>query len=234
MINVIIPAAGEGSRFKGIYDLPKPLIPVNGEPMISLAIRSLGISARYFVLLRNDQYLEAATSAVKSVIPDAVILTISETTQGPAASGLLFETYIDADEELIIANCDQVMLWDADVALEKFRTYDGAVVTYTSNDPKNSFANIKDGLVNRIVEKQPISDCALVGVHYWHKAKYFFDSAKDMIDDRYKTNNEYYIGPTYNYLVRNDLRIGYVNLHQKEFYLIGTPADLEEYLNDRE
>lgn len=234
MINVIIPAAGEGSRFKGTYNLPKPLIPVNGEPMISLAIRSLGISARYFVLLRNDQYLEAATQVVKSVIPDATILTISETTQGPAASGLLFENYIDRDEELIIANCDQVMLWDTEIVLEELRMYDGAIVTYTSSDPKNSFANIKDGLVTHVAEKQPISDCALVGIHYWHKAKYFFDSASDMIRCENKTNNEYYIGPTYNYLIRDNLCIGHVNLQHKEFYLIGTPADLKEYLNDCE
>jgi NDP-sugar pyrophosphorylase family protein len=42
VINIVIPMAGEGSRFSQAgYDLPKPLIPVIGKPMIQWVIENI-------------------------------------------------------------------------------------------------------------------------------------------------------------------------------------------------
>lgn len=42
MLNIVIPMAGAGSRFAlAGYEDPKPLIPVNGMPMINLVIKNL-------------------------------------------------------------------------------------------------------------------------------------------------------------------------------------------------
>ena len=42
MINIVIPMAGRGSRFtKAGYNLPKPLIPVHGVPMIKVVCNNL-------------------------------------------------------------------------------------------------------------------------------------------------------------------------------------------------
>ena len=47
-MNVLIPMAGLGSRFpSNLYALPKPLLSVNGEPMIKKAIDSLDIEGNY-------------------------------------------------------------------------------------------------------------------------------------------------------------------------------------------
>ena len=46
MINILIPMAGEGSRFKNTHSLPKPLISINDKPMITRAIESLGITGK--------------------------------------------------------------------------------------------------------------------------------------------------------------------------------------------
>ena len=44
MMNILIPMAGEGARFKTAgYKHTKPLIPVNGKPMIQQAIETLKI-----------------------------------------------------------------------------------------------------------------------------------------------------------------------------------------------
>lgn len=41
-MNIVIPMAGAGSRFaQEGYDLPKPLIPVDGVPMIVRAVQTL-------------------------------------------------------------------------------------------------------------------------------------------------------------------------------------------------
>jgi NDP-sugar pyrophosphorylase family protein len=186
MINIVIPAAGDGSRFKHHYAMPKPLIPINGIPMIAAAIKSLNIQARYHFVLKDNEYLQETIEAISTEITESNIIKVSSTTQGAAASVLLLEDHIDSSSELIVANCDQIMKWDSVSALRAMRCYDGAVVTYKNTNPKNSFARVIDGLVEEIKEKEVIGNIALTGIHYWAKAGYFFDSAKRMIerDDR--------------------------------------------------
>ena len=42
MLNIVIPMAGRGSRFADAgYELPKPLIDVNGKPMIEVVTANI-------------------------------------------------------------------------------------------------------------------------------------------------------------------------------------------------
>ena len=233
MINVIVLLAGEGKRFKDAnYVLPKPLIPVNGKPMITRAIESLGIDGRYCFVVRKDEHLSQTLDAINLVVTDPIIVEVDKTTEGAAASALLLEHLIDSDSELIIVNCDQIMNWESEHAIKCMRKYDGALVTIKSTDPKHSFARVEDNLVEEVVEKNPISDCALTGIHYWSRAGYFFNSAKRMIQNDNRTNNEFYVGPTYNYLIDDGLDIGCYEITDNEFFPVGTPNDLERYLNE--
>jgi dTDP-glucose pyrophosphorylase len=233
MINILIPMAGEGSRFKTTHTLPKPLISLNNKPMIVQAIESLGIVGRYHFVVRDDEYMPQTVDAIHKVCYNPNIITISSTTAGAAASALLAENYINNEEELIIANCDQIMNWDSYDVLTTMRMYDGAVVTITDNDVKHSYVKMRDNIAIQFAEKEVISNNALTGIHYWKCAKYFFESAKRMIsDDKKSANGEYYIAPTYNYLLKDGLYIGVCKIKNNEFYPVGTPKDLEKYLNE--
>jgi NDP-sugar pyrophosphorylase family protein len=232
MMNVVIPMAGEGSRFKQTHDVPKPLIDIKGKPMIVHAIESLGIKGKYHFIVRDNEFLQHTIDSILSVCDDPNIVTVTETTSGSATSALLLENMIDTNDELIIANCDQIMNWQSDAALEILRYYDGAVVTYNDNDPKHSYAKVVNGFVEEIREKTVISNHALTGIHYWAHAGYFFDSARRMIQQGDRTNNEFYVGPTYNYLIRDGLDIGVCNIGKAHFFPVGTPQDLERYLNE--
>ena len=47
-MNILIPMAGAGSRFKeNGYKLPKPLIDVNGKPMIQHVVENINIKGKY-------------------------------------------------------------------------------------------------------------------------------------------------------------------------------------------
>ena len=47
--------AGEGSRFaKEGYQFPKPLIDVNGKPMIQRVVENLDFDAEYIFLVRKE------------------------------------------------------------------------------------------------------------------------------------------------------------------------------------
>jgi dTDP-glucose pyrophosphorylase len=233
MINILIPLAGEGSRFKNSHSLPKPLISINDKPMIARAIESLGITGKYHFVVRDNEFMQQTIGAIYSICPDPNIVSVNYTPNGAAASALIMENYIDKNDELIIANCDQIMNWNAYDVISDMRTYDGAVVTITDNDPKHSYVKMEDGVAIQFVEKEVISKNALIGIHYWKHANYFFNSAKRMINDGKKSaNGEYYIAPTYNYLVKDGMEIGVCRIKNSQFHPVGTPEDLEKYLYD--
>jgi NDP-sugar pyrophosphorylase family protein len=232
-MQILIPMAGRGSRFeKENYTLPKPLIPVNGKPMIFRAIESLGIYGSYYFIIRSGQFEDLIKTTLKECCEFSTIIDIDYVTEGAACSALLCRDHIDLEDELLMVNCDQIMHWNPDVALAELRKHDGSVVTIKSTDPKHSFIKLdSNGMAIELAEKTLISDDALTGIHYWKKAKYFVDSADQMIEDNFRVNGEFYVAPTYNYMIKSGLKVGSYKLNNTEFYPVGTPYDLNFYLN---
>jgi len=226
--------AGLGKRFqmKG-FSLPKPLIDINGIPMIVKVLDSLELSqAQFLFVIAKNEYSEHIKSLISSSVKKSKFIEIDYVTEGPACSCLLFREEIDNDEELVIANCDQIMEWDSENFLMNVRRFDGAVVTYYNDTDKNSYARIdKRGQVLEIREKEVISNVSLNGVHYWKKGKYFVASTEDMItaDDR-APNGEFYVGPTYNYMINKGLTVGIYHIPNQQHHAVGVPVDLENYL----
>lgn len=226
--------AGLGKRFqmKG-FSLPKPLIDINGIPMIVKVLDSLELSqAQFLFVIAKNEYSEHIKSLISSSVKKSKFIEIDYVTEGPACSCLLFREEIDNDEELVIANCDQIMEWDSENFLMNVRRFDGAVVTYYNDTDKNSYARIdKRGRVLEIREKEVISNVSLNGVHYWKKGKYFVASTEDMItaDDR-APNGEFYVGPTYNYIINKGLTVGIYHIPNQQHHAVGVPVDLENYL----
>jgi NDP-sugar pyrophosphorylase family protein len=232
MTNIIIPMAGLGSRFPQDKYLPKPLIDVNGKPMIVRAIESLGIQGQYYFIVRKNEYTSIIKDIISKVVPDPRFVEIIETTEGPACSALLFKEHIDNNDELVIANCDQIMEWDPALFYHNVRLYDGAVVTYYSDTDKNSYARLdRKGHVVEIREKEVISNISLNGIHYWRHGKFFVTSAESMIaaNDR-APNGEFYIAPTYNYMIKERLTVGIHHIPNEQHHAVGVPVDLERFL----
>jgi choline kinase len=239
MINILIPMAGLGIRFatQG-FALPKPLIDVNGEPMIIRAVKSLGFDLLslkcnwYFIIAKNN-FTDLIKNTIRETIKEAKFIEIDYLTEGPASTALLIKDKINNDDELIIANCDQVMEWNCDTFLVNARLYDGCIVTYHTDTEKNSYAKLDEkGFVTKIREKEVISNVSLNGIHYWKKGKYFVDSAEEMIENQDRApNGEFYIGPTYNYMIGKGHKVGIYHIPNSQHHPVGVPSDLESYLN---
>lgn len=214
-LNILIPMAGRGARFLE-YEKPKPFIDVLGKTMIERVIENIGKANYTFITLK---YYE---------LPGLVIVSDS-VTEGPACSALLAKDYIDNDTPLIIVNCDQII---RDFDLSKFLEFssecDGVLGCFISHSPKNSYVKLDaNGCVIDVKEKIVISNIATNGLHYWRKGSMFVTSAMKMIEAGDRYNNEFYIAPTYNYLIKDGgvVKPYFFNLHCP----IGTPEDLEAY-----
>ena len=106
------------------------------------------------------------------------------------------------------------------------------MVTYHSDTKKNSYASVdQEGYVTAVKEKEVISNISLNGIHYWKKGKYFIESAVEMINSQDRANNgEFYIGPTYNYMIKKGLKVGIHHIPNQQHHPIGVPEDLKKYI----
>jgi NDP-sugar pyrophosphorylase family protein len=235
---IVIPMAGQGSRFtKAGFDLPKPLIVANGKTLAQHSIESLGIEGQFVFITRtfdNPEHNDMLTKVFEETCKNFIEIRVDGKHLGAAHSASFAEKYIDTDEPLIVTNCDQHLDWDGKKFIEFIENNDpdGAVVLFKSHSTKNSFALISDNKIIALAEKQPISNDALIGVHYWKKASDFFDSARLLLDDFYDQGYpECYVSVTYNYLINAGKYIAPYFVKNEEFSALGTPEDLETFVS---
>jgi dTDP-glucose pyrophosphorylase len=229
-INILIPMAGLGSRFSTAgYENPKPLISIYGKPMIEHAVNSLGIKGNYIFITQKEHNLKLC---LESIYPKCKVIEIDYTTEGSACTALLAKKYINNNTPLLITNCDQIMWWD-DKSFSTFLKnypYDGFVVTYTENTPKNSYVKLnREGFATNFAEKQVISNISLNGIHYWKFGKDFVYSTEIMVKNEERYNNEFYVAPTYNTLIKQGKKIGVYHIPNDQHNAVGTPEDLIKY-----
>ena len=235
-LNVLIPMAGLGSRFaqKG-YTFPKPLIDVNGRPMIQVVTDNLNIDANYIFVVQQE-HLEKynLTHLLNLIKPNCKVVVIDKLTEGAACTTLLAKELIDNDNPLIIANSDQYIEWNSNETMYSFSNndIDGGMLVFKAVHPKWSFAKLDStGFIEKVAEKDPISDIASVGIYYWSKGSDYVKYAEQMIDKDIRVNNEFYVCPVINEAIADGkkFKVSYV----KEMWGIGTPEDLETFLKSK-
>lgn len=231
--NVLIPMAGLGSRFteKG-YTLPKPLIDVNGLPMVERVVDNLDIGGRYIYLVpRKYEEQYNISELLGKLSSNYELVFVDGLTSGAASTTLLAKHLIDEDVPLIIANCDQLVEWvPNDFLIDSGeKNLDGSIVVFEADDPKWSYAKVsEDGLVSEVAEKVVISNMATVGIYYWRSGSDYVKYAEQMIEKDIRTNGEFYICPVYNQAIADGKRVGTFSV--TKMHGLGTPEDLESYL----
>jgi hypothetical protein len=88
-------------------------------------------------------------------------------------------------------------------------------------------------MVTEVREKQAISEFATVGIYYFKSGRDFVNAAREMIKLGDRVNGEFYTCPTYNYLIQNKLTIGFYLLSPNRMHGIGTPEDLQIFVQGR-
>jgi HAD superfamily hydrolase (TIGR01509 family) len=237
-VNVVIPAAGRGSRFEEAgYVHPKPLIDVDGRPMIDLVLDDLRAVGRPIVLLQEEHISRyRADAAVQHSAPAARIVPVSGITEGAACTVLLAHELIDGPSELVLANSDQVV--DADVAafvaLMREQGADGGIMTFRATESKWSFAKVgEDGIVTEVAEKRPISDQATVGIYWFRHGSSFVRCARRMIERDIRVSGEFYVCPVFNELIAEGGVVRTFEIDRSAMHGMGTPEDLQAFLAHR-
>lgn len=239
MLNIVIPMAGAGSRFeKEGYKDPKPLIAVNGTPMIKVVIDNMRpLRPHRFIFICQQAHVAAYGLREKLLAwaPGCEIVEINGLTQGAACTVLAAKRLIDNSEALMIANSDQYVDASIDeyLAVLDQGSFDGLIMTMWADDTKWSYVGLDaNALVTRVVEKEVISNEATVGVYNFMHGRAFVQAAEAMIAANERVANEFYVAPVYNQLIRTGERIGIHNIGRvgDGMYGLGTPNDLNAFL----
>jgi HAD superfamily hydrolase (TIGR01509 family) len=235
-LNVLIPMAGAGSRFaQQGYTFPKPLIEVEGKPMIEVVVNNLNIEAHYIFLVQKSHYETYNLKYLLNLIaPGCNIVQVDGITEGAACSTLLAKEYIDNDNPLVIANSDQYVEWNSNECMYAFSAdaIDAGILTFEAHHPKWSYARVgDDGFVSEVAEKKVISDNATVGIYYWKKGSDYVKYAEQMIAKDIRVNNEFYVCPVFNEAIQDSKKVRIKKIDR--MWGIGTPEDLSYFLDQR-
>ena len=228
----LITLAGEGSRFavEG-FDLPKPLLKVDGKPMIIRAVDCLPKAKKYVFVCRTEHIKNYNLDTIlKNRYPNVEIITIDETTDGQARTAEIGikKSSIKPDDEILISSCDYGLEYsnfkcDSDIIV--WTTTNNKA--FSDNPSSYSWLEIEDKLIKKVhvksnVFSNPFNNHAIVGTFYFKKARYFLDGFYNSSKDK----NEYYIDSIFNNIIK-DINIFCVD----KYHCWGTPKDLENYEN---
>ena len=241
----LIPAAGAGARFTAAgYDTPKPLLPVDGEPMVVRAARALPEADLYIFCCRTE-HLESSPleTTLRMAFTHCEIVEVPALTAGQAATCLLAEPLLREHDELTIGPCDaevhradQGPLWHRvgiDALIWTFRGTPAVL-----QDPRMyGWVDVNpDGLVRHVSVKVPISDTplddhAVVGTFSFRRAGDFLRAAHRNVALDRRVRGEFYVDEVMNDAIALGTRTGVLEV--REYVGWGTPADYEHYVGRR-
>ena len=234
-MKVLIPMAGEGSRFaKEGYTFPKPLIDVNGKPMIQAVVENLDFDCEYIFLVRKShlEKYDGLRETLSRITNNRLqIVEVDGLSEGAACTALLAKEYINNDDDLLIANSDQIIEYQPQNfnTMRSLTDVDAIVWTFNDVHPKWSFVKTNArGFCTEVAEKKPISDIATCGIYWYRKGSDFVKSAEQMIQKDIRVKNEFYIAPVYNELIGDGKTLIPFFVHK--MHGVGTPEDLNNYL----
>lgn len=242
---LILPMAGRGSRFADLgYELPKPLILVEGKPMIISAVDCLPeTDNKIFICLSEHVNNYSVDAVLKDHYRDCKVLAIDNTTEGQACTCELgISTFgIDPESPILISACDNGVYYNSGEYEELLRdeTNDIIVWSFRNNQASvqnpNMYAWLKvteDGLIQHVSCKKfiydnPLTTHAIIGTMFFRKAKYFLEGLKKNYQEGIRTNGEFYVDDVLNQNIKEGLRVRVFEV--MNYICWGTPDDYRTY-----
>lgn len=239
-IQLVIPMSGKGQRFKTAgYTDPKPLIEVDGEPMIHW-VTKLFPGVKDVIFICSMEHLEDTDmrNILMGICPTAKIVEVDSHGRGPVHAVAKAFNRISNTKEVIVSYCDYGTLWDFEKFMEDVKGFDGGLACYKGFHPhmlgttNYAFCKHTDNVLEEIKEKEPFTDnrmeeYASNGTYYFNNGSMMKKYFQEAIDTNLNVNGEHYVSLVYNLLVRDGLKTKIFEIDKMLQW--GIPYDLEVY-----
>lgn len=241
-MQIVIPMSGTGNRFQAAgYTEPKPLITVDGKPMIEHVVNLFPGESDFIFICNSDHLAQTPMRQIlQRVAPQGRIVSIAPHKKGPVYAVDQVAGLLRDDEEVIVNYCDFSKQWDYHEFLRQTRESGaaGAISAYRGFHPhmlgstNYAFMRHDRQWMLEIKEKEPFTDnrmeeYASDGSYYFRRGAYVKAYFRKLMDLDINLNGEYYVSLIYNLMRQDGLQVSIFEIeHMLQW---GTPRDLEEY-----
>jgi NDP-sugar pyrophosphorylase family protein len=241
---LILPMAGAGSRFftQGYKD-PKPLLDIEGLPMVIQAVNCLPETTNKIFICQNEHLNNYKIGeTIINYFPSSKILGINYVTEGQACTcELAFNNYsIDEDKPVIISACDNGVYYDM-TEYEKLvedNEVDIVIWSFSNNPTSKLYPQMyawldvdENNYIKRVSIKKPFADCenkyAIIGTMLFKKGKYFKEGLELIYKDNIRTNGEFYVDNLIEPLIKQGYKAKIFDV--TNYLCWGTPNDYRTY-----
>jgi NDP-sugar pyrophosphorylase family protein len=243
-ITILLPMAGAGSRFSLVgYELPKPLLPVEGSPMVVQAVECLP-PAKEIIFVTLNEHLQKYNlhDIFHCHFPHVKVIPISNVTEGQACTceiGIKHAN-IQENEPLLISACDNGAYYDTQVyeTMVKDPQIDVIVWSFTNNQTSKLYPHMyawldvdQDGYIHDVSIKKPFekkeNKHAIIGSMYFRSTKIFNEGLAEVYQNNLRTNGEFYVDNLLQPLIQKGYKL---KVFEVDHYLCwGTPNDYKTY-----
>jgi hypothetical protein len=234
----VIPMLGKSSRFfKSGYQIPKYKLPIGDSDLFSFSVSSFKEyfkTDRFVFIVRSDfsdmQYFE--DSIVNLGIKNFSIKQHLGDTKGQAESVQLALESEDSIEELYIFNIDTILF---NFSKENFTSnFDGYLEVFIGEGDHWSFIlpakGDNENLVERVVEKNRISNLCSNGLYYFKTTRIYLDALNEYKTKFLEDEGELYVAPLYQTLIDLKFDIRYKLIKKKDIGFCGVPSEYESFI----
>jgi NDP-sugar pyrophosphorylase family protein len=243
-MQIVIPMSGFGERFRAAgYTVPKPLIEIDGKPVIAHVIDMFPGESDFVFICNKDHLAEPAfrmAEILQRYCPAGRIVGIDPHKKGPVHAVMQVADLIDRTGPVVVNYCDFTCYWD----WQHFKSFvracacDGAIPAYKGFHPHSlgttNYAYMREhgGWVSDIQEKQPYTDnrmqeYASSGTYYFATGARMLDAFRRTIAGDLNVGGEYYVSLAYKPLFADGARVAVYEL--QHFMQWGTPEDVRIY-----
>jgi NDP-sugar pyrophosphorylase family protein len=225
----VILAAGKGTRMGSItHDVPKPMLPIRGRPMLEHILDGLAAAGfKHFLIVVGVQHELVENHFRNWRLP--VEFRVQQPVNGTGSATLLAEDFV-ADEPFLLTYgdilCDPVEYTRCTSVLEDNASAAGVMAVKAVDDPWQGAAVYEDGgRVCRIIEKPPKGSSST----QWNSAGFYaFRRAVFDYLARLKPSirNEYELTSALDTMLRDHLELRISDI-RGEWRDVGRPEDLE-------
>lgn len=240
-LHIIMPMAGEGSRFLNEgWTTPKPLIRLGGKELFLRALDSVcveGAPVKYSFVVRQEHIARYhIDSKIREILPLAHVFSVSHTTRGAVETCLMARSCMAEEDSIVVMDCDlefrsvNYIKCIKEILSKPLEEVDGGIlVSFDSDQPKYSYAEVdENNNVIRTAEKEVISPHALCGAYFFSKTQSFLTAADAMLADTHFSKPEFYVSLLFNILLKNGEHVRLVKMEEYRSY--GTPEELKHYM----
>jgi len=243
-VQIVIPMSGFGERFRRAgYSVPKPLIPIDGKPIIAHVI-DMFPGETDFIFICNQDHLDNPAYQMREQLerycPTGKVVGIAPHKLGPIHAVLQVEGMIDPNRPVVVNYCDFTCYWDWQ-AFKQFARDSASVGIlpaykgfhpHTLGTTNYAYMREAEGWVSDIQEKKPYTDdlmneYASSGTYYFSSGKVMADAFKAVIAQDLNVNGEFYVSLAYQPLFAAGQPVSVYPL--QHFMQWGTPEDVAEY-----